>query len=245
MRLKQNAQLQLDTKVNGCLKEPANLKLKILEMESVPGGTNSGCETIETILQAEREVCLWNEVDDVRYFEPAELSSEFRNFVAKRIKESEDIYLENFSINLKCPERYDYIFKNQLGAIVKRVGGKSEQLTSPFKYNSEIIDNRVGNEKKIMMRIKKTVTEETSPSPYGSEVPNDTSISNKAASAKRKTLGIKRRLSLASKGKSDTSAKNLKLNHANAVNGMLDAAGNPCSVVPVRFTLSILPRMLF
>ena len=174
--------------------------------------------------------------DEVRYFEAAVPNTEFIRFVAERQREYEQMYVENLSVQLKCPERYDGIFRNKLGATVRRKCGTSDSKSSPFKYNSEIIDTKVGNEKSIMMRIKKTVpANELSTLPCGtgytnglpdegiSEYPKPFSISisagsNKMGSAKRKTLGVKRRLSNPGKA---ASAKVAKLDHTADMNGTL------------------------
>lgn len=126
---------------------------------------SDSCTAVSVNTEHSDHTCSSSEdgIDEVHYFEPPELKTSFINFVARRIKESEELYLQNFSINIKCPEKHDNIFRNQLGAIVRRKG-RSDLLPSPVKYNSEIISNKPGDEKGIMLRIKKSINTDLSPS---------------------------------------------------------------------------------
>ncbi len=172
--------------------------------------------------------------DEVHYFETDDTGyrEEFRNFFNELALASEsNQYLQNFSIELRYPPRYDKIFSEQLEATVLRPNDCDKLADASFnsvKYNSEII-NQGGEEKSIMMRIKmshkskfedladdsnkkrkmtqldeeseslksvpiaKNATNENgnSASPC---VTNSSQISS-VATVKRKTLGIKRRIS--------------------------------------------------
>lgn len=149
---------------------------------------------------------------EVLYFEPSSPTNDFTRFVERLIRESEDVSLPNFSIQLDYPKEYDAIFRNQLGASVNRVvkvkHSSSGNLDSASTVSSSLRDT--------LPEVKKETMQSGTPANELKPIIEFHSILNPAPESKcdsshqlvapvqkvkianttkRKTLGIKRRIS--------------------------------------------------
>ncbi|XP_065203750.1 titin homolog [Planococcus citri] len=169
-----------------------SLKLKIKSISDGKSKTWQACDQLEQIQ------------DPVRYLPTPSYNSNFMQFANELLNESYNFEVENLSIEMDYPEAYDFMFVNFLGAKVIR-RKSDDPKASPCKYNSEIINKKLGD-KSIMLRIKKTsesdgfadhkiLNKKRKPADdSGIEMDNPESckINPEPVKKKKKTLGIKR-----------------------------------------------------
>lgn len=140
---------------------------------------------------------------EVNYFEPCSPTNDFTRFVKKLVRESEDVSLLNFSVQLDYPREYDTIFRSQLGASVSRVGKLLEGAST--------VSTRVADTLPEVEETLNTPTNELKPINEFSGILNSAESrcdsshdyqsvapvqkAKVANTTKRKTLGIKRRIS--------------------------------------------------
>lgn len=155
---------------------------------------------------------------EVHYFEHSSPTNDFIKFVEKLIRESEDVSLPNFSIQLDYPKKYDAIFESQLGATVNRVvkvdhfssgnpvitstvsSSIVEEISVPEIREETLQSDAPSNELKPInefSRVTLAVPERKFDSSHDDQLvaPVQKVRVTNTATAKRRTLGIKRKIS--------------------------------------------------